>query len=510
MPSSTSQHVRSAGRMVVPAVALLVLLALLVLSPTVAGSSGSAASAYVAAAAGQITGQIDVGGAATDNTTTAAAASLPGVSLSSGSAGGSSFVNGQSLISTATVTAGGVDLLGGIVTAGSVQIQAVATASRAGATISTSGSSVTVTHIEGVPDTDIPSQGTIDVPGIGTLTILGVTSEASGGSSSAQITGLSLEVTTPTNGFPAGTYVVGSISVRADQSTLDGLVGTPTPTPSPSRTRTHSPSPRPSPSPTRSTSPTPTATYPTTTYSPMPAPATPSSDALSRFPGAVFPVVGTYTYTDTFGAPRANTPQGHQGADIFASYGSPVVAVQDGTLTTSTYGIGGNNLHLTNAGGDYFYYAHLSRFATGLQEGQHVVAGQTIGYVGTTGDAQGTPPHLHFEIHPGGGAAVDPTPYLDAWRSAGHVVTTGATGQGTTQSGSAPQHDPQRSGDAASALVQQVAEQFAALQAGITTGRSNVPGHGGIDPIGAVFVVVNTAGALVIKRLQLGAALLLL
>ena len=238
----------------------------------------------------------------------------------------------------------------------------------------------------------------------------------------------------------------------------------------------------------------------------MPTPATPSPAILARFPGAVFPVAGTYTYTDTFGAYRANTPGGHQGADIFASYGTPVVAVQDGIITgVSTTPIGGNNIHLTTSRGDYFYYAHLSRFATGLVQGQQVIAGQTIGYVGDTGDAKGTPSHLHFEIHPGGGPAIDPTPYLDAWRSAGHLVGTAASGQvGATSTPSPTTDDP-----AMDAALQQAADSFAALQEDMTSGAQQKPGHSSpLGLAGATLLVVNTAGALLIKRLHVGAILL--
>ena len=230
------------------------------------------------------------------------------------------------------------------------------------------------------------------------------------------------------------------MDVRADQTTLDALLGTPTPTPSATPTRTPTPradrhshvdtSADQQPDARAHADHVPGSSYPATSYTTMPAPATPSPEILARFPGAVFPVAGTYTYTDTFGAYRADMPNGHEGDDIFASYGTPVVAVQDGVITgVSTTTIGGNNIHLTTSRGDYFYYAHLSRFATGLMQGQQVVAGQTIGYVGDTGDAKGTPPHLHFEIHPDGGAAVDPTPYLDAWRAAGHLVTTSQSAQ---------------------------------------------------------------------------------
>ena len=106
-------------------------------------------------------------------------------------------------------------------------------------------------------------------------------------------------------------------------------------------------------------------------------------------------------YSDTFGAYRADMKgHRHEGNDIFAKMGTPIVAVLAGTIQYSTYGIGGNNAHLTDARGDYFYYAHMVRFAAGLTSGDQVAKGQVIGYVGETGDAAGTSPHCHFEIHP--------------------------------------------------------------------------------------------------------------
>jgi hypothetical protein len=161
---------------------------------------------------------------------------------------------------------------------------------------------------------------------------------------------------------------------------------------------------------------------------PMPAPSAPSKAILDRFPGAVFPVRGTVEFTDTFGAYRADVKgHKHQGNDIFAKMGTPIVAVLAGTIEYSTYGIGGNNARLTDAAGDYFYYAHMERFAAGLKTGDHVARGQVIGYVGETGDAAGTSPHCHFEIHPGGGAAIDPYPYLQAWRAAAAGIGAAAT-----------------------------------------------------------------------------------
>jgi murein DD-endopeptidase MepM/ murein hydrolase activator NlpD len=136
----------------------------------------------------------------------------------------------------------------------------------------------------------------------------------------------------------------------------------------------------------------------------------------------VFPVYGPTSYIDTFGAHRADVTY-HHGDDIFGSLGQPLVACTDGIVFSVGFNkIGGNRLWIVDKAGNQFYYAHLSAFAINAVNGSHVKAGQVIGFMGNTGDAEGTPYHLHFEIHPvsflylGYDGAVDPTPYLDAWQ----------------------------------------------------------------------------------------------
>ena len=136
----------------------------------------------------------------------------------------------------------------------------------------------------------------------------------------------------------------------------------------------------------------------------------------------VFPVLGPAGFVDTFGAPRA-TVSWHHGDDIFAPAGAPILAVANGTLFSVGWNdIGGKRLWLRDRQGNEFYYAHLSAFSPLAAEGARVAAGEVLGYVGTTGDAEGTPAHLHFEIHPvsmlgfGYDGAVNPTGYLESWR----------------------------------------------------------------------------------------------
>jgi murein DD-endopeptidase MepM/ murein hydrolase activator NlpD len=142
--------------------------------------------------------------------------------------------------------------------------------------------------------------------------------------------------------------------------------------------------------------------------------------------GYVFPVAGKASFSDDFGVPRTTT--WHHGNDIFAVRGTPLVAVAAGTLFNVGWNdVGGNRLWLRDAAGNEYYYAHLAGFSPLAEEGARVNAGDVIGYVGDSGDAAGTPPHLHFEIHPpelqsqGYDGVVNPYPYLTAWKAGGVV-----------------------------------------------------------------------------------------
>jgi len=130
---------------------------------------------------------------------------------------------------------------------------------------------------------------------------------------------------------------------------------------------------------------------------------------------SVFPVQGLCSYENTWHAPRG-TDRKHLGVDIIAKEGNLLYAVADGTITklytVGTDKLAGNGVRLTTADGTYFFYGHMQKLADGITIGTKVKAGQVVGYVGKTGDTN--TPHLHIEVHPLGGEAIDPTPVMAA------------------------------------------------------------------------------------------------
>jgi hypothetical protein len=262
-----------------------------------------------------------------------------------------------------------------------------------------------------------------------------------------------------------GDYHPPTLDVVTGELVLNARAPSPTPSEtSPTPTET-SPTPTPTtPTPTQTTpTPTPTHTAPsptqtqTSTYDPPPytpppytppsyvpptygatqAPAVPGwfstarlvailndlgptgvslQDAFLQVVGP-FPVAGLATWHDDWHAYRCcPVPHEHQGIDIFAARGTPVVATFDGTVTQKVVDPdwGGLGIEITDGGGTQYYYAHFDRFADGVALGDRVTQGEVIGYVGTSGNAPENAPHLHFEVQPGG-IPVPPMPYLNQW-----------------------------------------------------------------------------------------------
>jgi murein DD-endopeptidase MepM/ murein hydrolase activator NlpD len=132
--------------------------------------------------------------------------------------------------------------------------------------------------------------------------------------------------------------------------------------------------------------------------------------------GFAFPVASGYSFGDSFGAPRmvgTEYEHWHEGTDILAPLGTELLACERGVITRVGTGVlGGITLWLKGESGTSYYYAHLTGFAPMIREGLVVETGTVLGYVGTTGNAVGGPPHVHFEVHPGGGPAINPYPIL--------------------------------------------------------------------------------------------------
>jgi hypothetical protein len=163
--------------------------------------------------------------------------------------------------------------------------------------------------------------------------------------------------------------------------------------------------------------------------------------AAPKVPPLLFPVAGGTTYQDDFGQPRSGGV--HEGNDLLAVKKTPVIAVESGKVEFwTTSASAGCMLYLHGDSGTMYEYIHLNNdvtmkndnrgkcvagtaYAKGLKNGAHVTAGQEVGYVGDSGDANGLHAHLHFEVHPNGGAAVDPYPYL---QTAQHLLFSAKLG----------------------------------------------------------------------------------
>ena len=172
---------------------------------------------------------------------------------------------------------------------------------------------------------------------------------------------------------------------------------------------------------------------------PAPAPAPPRTQT----PKIIFPVVGQARYSNDYGAPRGQGA--HQGIDILAPRRALAVAAEAGKVKFhTTSAAAGCMLYLYGASGTTYLYIHLNNdssgrndnkgkcvagtaYAPGLKSGAKVGAGDIVGFVGDSGDANGGSPHLHFEVHPRGGASTNPYPYLRAARKLLYSARAGST-----------------------------------------------------------------------------------
>ena len=301
---------------------------------------------------------------------------------------------------TASAEVNNLNVFNGEITATSIVAQAHATARIGAAKGDTAGSAVTGLVALG----QSVSSGTVALADWGSLTALAVAGNGSAATGyHGSITALEIRLTADHDGLPAGsTILIGYAEVAAQ------AVAAPPPVQQPKKSK---------------------ASKSQKTAAPEPGTGLPVRQPPTVTPkltagGYVFPVYGPSSFTDTFGGPRSDVSGGwHHGDDIFAPLGAPVLAVATGTVFSVGWNtIGGNRLWVRDGQGNLFYYAHLSAFTPLAVNGSKVNAGDVLGFVGNTGDAQGTPTHLHFEIHPVGlialgyDGAVDPTTYLLAWK----------------------------------------------------------------------------------------------
>ncbi len=224
------------------------------------------------------------------------------------------------------------------------------------------------------------------------------------------VTALAIHLTAPHGGLPAGSEIQAGY---AEASVQASVAPPPRPIPPGATTQRKAAKSPKAPEPTR-------RSHAQAPLLPVPSGLQPKLTAG----GYVFPVYGQSAFSDTYGAFRGDVAGNwHHGDDVFAPLGAPLLACADGVVFSVGWNdVGGNRLWLRDSQGNEFYYAHLSAFSPLAKNGHRVKAGEVIGFVGNTGDAQGTPPHVHFEVHPlallfmGYDGAVDPTSYLTAWK----------------------------------------------------------------------------------------------
>lgn len=332
---------------------------------------------------------------------------------------------GISSAAEGSVRALAVSLLGGEIVAESLSVRAGVAAGPAGSTGDVGTSTIVGLVVLGQPVT--PAENAqVPLAEWGTLDVLSTTSSTSESPRAAQstVTGLRVRLITEHAGLPAGTQiVVGVVTARATARPA------PVPRVAPRRPdgsqRDVTPRPRPRPGPNAPREPG------NSIPGAPPEVVQPAPEVTARLSegGYVFPVFGPAAFGNTFGAFRADVAgKWHHGEDLVAPMGTPLLAVADGTLFSVGWNdLGGWRLWLRDDAGNEFYYAHLSAYSPLAAAGTRVRAGDVLGFVGDSGDAEGGPPHIHFEIHPvdllgyGYDGVVAPYPFLVAWQRAEDV-----------------------------------------------------------------------------------------
>jgi murein DD-endopeptidase MepM/ murein hydrolase activator NlpD len=339
---------------------------------------------------------------------------------------------------TATSEVDTLSLFGGEITALQVSVRAASSAGPEGSAGNARTSALQDLVVLGQPVTPAPNLQ-IPLADWGTAVVLeqalDQTAPQRKTSARTTVAGLDIRLTQAHGGLPAGSQVTVAYAEASAQAEA-APPPAPPPPPSPSTTPT-----QPNPPPPPPATPAPSSGK-TPTHAPEPKPSPFGSRPIQPVPKHgvikltagpyVFPVFGPVSFTDTFGAFRADTGW-HHGDDIFAPLGAPVLAVADGTVFSVGWNdVGGWRLWLRDTQGNEFYYAHLSAYTALAVDGRRVHAGDVLAFVGNTGDAATTPFHLHFEIHPvsllflGYDGAVNPTQYLDAWKRLEDIRIRGA------------------------------------------------------------------------------------
>ena len=344
--------------------------------------------------------------------------SVQSVTLSASADGGTIATSSAS----AEVT--GVKLFNGDITADTIDAKATSTATPDRATGDLTGSALANLVVLGQPVTPTPNLR-VQLADWGYATLLEQTTAQDSGTDARPgfhgfVTALDVHLTADHGGLPAGS----EIQVGYGEAQTEAPQPAPLPVTPPVLPK----------APGAPKGPAAKKKAPEPSGIPGPVHAPPRVTPKLTAGGYVFPVYGPSSYIDSFGAFRGDVSgDWHDGDDIFAPLGAPLLACASGTVFSVGWNhIGGNRLWIRDAQGNEFYYAHLSAFSPLAVNGAQVKAGDVVGFVGNTGDAQGTPYHLHFEIHPVGllglgyDGAVDPTAYLTAWRRLQDVPITSA------------------------------------------------------------------------------------